>query len=630
MLFESTLPYKGFFLENPVEIDSPVAVLTGKNGAGKTRFLEAARSAMQVTDGGRFIPSANIAYVPSTTMQGRISNGYARDEHHTRLAMVVGWFNSQKEVFASPYRDEPHYNQMNPGAPYNFEQMYKCFASIARKLGKSVGELTEEEIKFNFEGGFQIFDGLDIGNVCNDYIRRKRTNLFEKWRGENYGGKSIYLELPEFVRSFGEPPWLLFNDVLNEIFDGKIGIDPPNDEMGDDVFNPVLKDVSTGQEIPLDGLSSGEKSLLWLATVMFKLKYRSELTSGVPELILLDEPDAFLHPKMVVKFYSVIQRIAESFHCKIIFTTHSPTTVALAPDECVYRVSSKAIVLTEKDEALADLLDGVTQISLNSRNRREVFVESKGDMDAYRYIYDKIKSRFPSVDSKISLSFLVAGPKMPPSQVEVKVGQYLRGIEKEELRRFTEELNGVGDCGQVIAMVESLSFAGNSTVRGIVDWDLKNKPVRNVVVAGCGLYYTIENIMLNPLYVLRLLYGHSPHKYDLAKYCGVQVSVREWMERVELLQASIDNFILEFRGSPNAQDVSIELLGGYVLKLDLEYLTCNGHELMARVIARYQELKSLNGREGGVLFALVKSMVDDFGWEFVPACFDKIFSSLQK
>ncbi|QHB27031.1 hypothetical protein TCK1_1685 [Pseudomonas monteilii] len=629
MLFKSTQPYKGFFLEDVLEIDNAVAVLTGKNGAGKTRFLEAVRGVIQVFDGERIIPSANITYIPSTAMQGRISNGYAPDEHRSRMTMVVNWFKSQKDLFAAPYRAEP-YDHANPGLPYNFEQMHKCFESIARKLGKSVGELTDGEIKFNFEGASQIFDGLDIGGICNDYMRRKRSNLFEKWRAENHEGKALYVEESEFIRCFGEQPWLLFNEVLGDIFDGKIGIDAPSDETAEDVFSPILKDVGTGQEIPFDGLSSGEKSLLWLATVMFKLKYRSGLTTGVPELILLDEPDAFLHPKMVVKFYSVIQRIAESFGCHVIFTTHSPTTVALAPDECVYRVTSNSIVLAEKDEAIADLLDGVSQISLSSRNRREVFVESKGDVDAYRYIYDKVKSRFPSVDPKISLSFLVAGPKMPPMQVEAKVGQYLKGVDKEDLRRFTEELNGVGDCGQVIAMVDSLAYAGNSTVRGIIDWDLKNKPAQNIVVAGRGLYYTIENIMLNPLYVLRLLYGHSPLKYPLSKYCGADVSVREWMDDMGLLQAAIDAFILEFTGEANAQDVGVELLGGNVLKLDSAYLTCNGHGLKERVVDRYRELKSFDGREGGVLFALVKSMVDDFGWWFVPACFDNIFSSLQK
>ncbi|MBA1196030.1 ATP-binding protein [Pseudomonas plecoglossicida] len=629
MLFKSTQPYKGFYLEDVLEIDTEVAVLTGKNGAGKTRFLEAVRGVVQVFDGERLVPSASITYIPSTTMQGRLSNNYAPNDHRSIMTMVVNWFNSQKDSFAAPYRNE-HYDHMNPGAPYNYEQMHKCFESIARKLGKSVRELTDEEIKFNFEGASQIFDGLDIGGICNEYMRRKRDNLFEKWRAENYEGKALYVELPEFIKYFGEPPWLLFNEVLGEIFDGKIGIDAPSDETADDIFIPVLKDVGNGQDIPLDGLSSGEKSLLWLATVMFKLKYRSGLTTGVPELILLDEPDAFLHPKMVVKFYSVIQRIADSFRCQVIFTTHSPTTVALAPDGCVYRVASNSVVITEKDEAIADLLDGVTQISLSSRNRREVFVESKGDVDAYRYIYDRVKSRFPGVDSKISLSFLVAGPKMPPMQVEAKVGQYLKGVEKEELQRFTEELNGVGDCGQVIAMVESLTYAGNSTVRGLIDWDLKNKPAQNIVVAGFGVYYTIENIMLNPLYILRLLYGHSPLKYPLSRYCGVDVSVREWMDDIELLQSSIDAFILEFTGSPNAQDAGVELLGGHVLKLDSGYLRRNGHGLMGRVVDSYRELKSFNGREGGVLFALVKSMVDDFGWEFVPACFDNTFSSLQR
>lgn len=630
MIFKSVKEHKGFFLKNGFELSKKVTVLTGKNGSGKTRFLEAVQEAIQVFDGDRLIGPHNIKLVLSSEMQGVFHNGYNREDQSNRLNAIVALYKRDREKFAAPCGLDHGFGYHDGVVDLGFEQLHKCFSSIGNKLGKSVWNLEDDEIRLYFARPLQIWGALDIGGLCNEYMRRKRENYFSMWLSEKYGYKRFYIQDADFEKEFGAPPWLLFNEVLNEIFDGKIAIDLPFDQLSDEIYVPVLREVDSQQILPLDGLSSGERNLLWLAVTLFKLKYKGESTFGVPELILLDEPDAFLHPKMVVKFYSLIQLISESFGCSFIFTTHSPTTVALAPDQSVYKVTPTEIISTEKDEAIADLLDGVSQISLSSRNRREVFVESKSDGELYRYIFDKIKSKFPTVDPKISLTFLAAGPKMPIEQIESKAKQFFGVIGGGDLQRFAEELNGVGGCGQVTAMVESLSRAGNSTVRGVVDWDLKNKHKPNIVVSGFGVFYTIENILLNPIYLLRLLYSLSPDKYPLSRYCGREVALRAWTDDVALLQISIDNFIQEFNGGENAKNVEVEFLGGHTLLLDKKYLQINGHDLMGQVLDKYPKLNEVKNRNGGVLSALVRIMVDDFGWEHVPRCFDELFSALQR
>ncbi len=628
MIFKSVRDYKGFSLDDCFEFNDTIAVLTGKNGSGKTRFLESLGNGVEVYDAEGTPLVLNIKRISADEMRGGFQNSFHREDRRTRLSAIVAWHQRDKDGFSSPYNPDRNMGIQDGAVPYTYEQLHKGFSLVAKKLGKSVWNLEGDEIRLHFEAPTHIWGGLDIGGMCNEYISRQRENYFSMWLAREHGYARHYVGADEFEKSFGRPPWLIFNEVLAEIFDGKISIVSPGDIFSEEVYVPILREVATGVELPLDGLSSGEKNLLWLANTIFKFKYAA--ASGFPDLILLDEPDAFLHPKMVVKFYSVIQLMVEYFGCKVMFTTHSPTTVALAPEGCVYRVTPAAITSAEKDEAIADLLDGVSQISLSSRNRREVFVESKIDGDLYRYIFDKVKSRFSSVDPKISLSFLVAGPKMPIAQVESKVQQYLGCTDVEAVKSFAEELNGVGSCGQVVAMVQSLSGAGNLTVRGIIDWDLRNKPASNIVVFGYGLFYTLENIVLNPIYILRLLYAHSPEKYSLARYCNRDVSLREWMDDIDLLQCSVDKFILELAGVPSRRDSEIRFLGGHILLLDSEYLRCNGHELMGRILNSYGALKAFRKRDGDVLSSLVKAMVDDFGWKHVPHCFGEMFSALQR
>ena len=55
MLFRSMQKHNGFFLNQPFELKTSIAVLTGRNGAGKTRFLEAIPGSIQVLDGERYV-----------------------------------------------------------------------------------------------------------------------------------------------------------------------------------------------------------------------------------------------------------------------------------------------------------------------------------------------------------------------------------------------------------------------------------------------------------------------------------------------------------------------------------------------------------------------------------------------
>lgn len=92
--------------------------------------------------------------------------------------------------------------------------------------------------------------------------------------------------------------------------------------------------------------------------------------------------------------------------------------MALAPENSAYKMTEKKIEKISKDEGIANLLDGMSQISINPEYRRQVFVESHFDADIYQSIYLTIKNRSAKMDQKIFLNFVSAEPKVPEQQLK--------------------------------------------------------------------------------------------------------------------------------------------------------------------------------------------------------------------
>ena len=64
--------------------------------------------------------------------------------------------------------------------------------------------------------------------------------------------------------------------------------------------------------------------------------YKASFDKHFPQVLLLDEVDASLHPSMMQNMLNVIEKVFLENGVKVILVTHSPTTIALAPEESVY------------------------------------------------------------------------------------------------------------------------------------------------------------------------------------------------------------------------------------------------------------------------------------------------------
>lgn len=630
--FEGTKEHKGFQLQGSVILDESILVLTGRNGSGKTRLLESIQNRSTVVHlNDSLIENQEIRLVPQSNLNPNFGVNYNDVQYQNKITATLQLYDRIKNDLDLPYNQQKN-QQHNRGQErgLDYKSLFKLCLSISKKTGKSASELAHEDIIFHFEEPSRDVLGIQsVSTIVNQYIKRRHKNEFNEWKRTQKGSDVQFFSEQDFLKQFGDKPWVLINRILEDTFDGKFKFCVPDETSQSYTYQAQLLQEKT--PVLVEHLSSGEKTLLWLALTLFNSQYYEFEIANAPKVLLIDEPDAFLHPKMVLKMYQALKSFNCNFNSVVIISTHSPTTVALAPSENVYLVENNLIKGIEKDCAISELLDGVTQISLNPKNRRQVYVESQYDVDVYQCLFSKLVHNSSIIDSKISLSFVSSGPKMPKQQLIDKAKQVLGITDESTLNAFVESLNGIGNCVQVVGQVEAL--VDNDSVRGIIDWDLKNVPSNGILVLAEGYAYSIENVTLDPICILLLLHIDKANDFTMSDICGSDTSWTDWLQDKQLLQESVDRYILKILGRDNKKDSSLSYVSGVDLLTDSEYLNMKGHDLETLVKAKYPELNSYcrKGKDGELKSCIVnKSMVTLTNGKFIPSVYEQVLADVQK
>ena len=120
--------------------------------------------------------------------------------------------------------------------------------------------------------------------------------------------------------------------------------------------------------------------------------YNSNLS--FPNLIVFDEPDAHLHPELSGLLIDVLRKtFVIDLGIKVIVSTHSPSTVALSPDDSIFEIKNypkTELKKIDKDRALDILTGHLPTLSIDYKNHKQIFVESPTDVEYYQTIFNKI------------------------------------------------------------------------------------------------------------------------------------------------------------------------------------------------------------------------------------------------
>ena len=618
------------------------AMITGKNGSGKSHLLQALyngsirstcapnqaagnQTEIRIFDWSTLVPQDTGSFSSETFRNERqyffqLINGIKQNPHYLEpiravarsyglnniyLDDIAGLISLDVEDLRKHFPEEGraeiiHTNLKNAITqsentvysnldPNNALQL----RSLAAITKKTIFSLNDKDIFSNSIpswGGSSIFQQSfsRLFVAYRDVFLENELANLQSQRGED----SDFLDSNQFEKKFGPAPWTFVNAAL-----ANAGLDFEINHphlYSYSPYEPRLTKKKTGAQLAFSNLSSGEKVLMSFAFCIYYSQDRRQI-STYPKLLLLDEIDAPLHPSMSHGLIETIKNtLVRDFEIKVIATTHSPSTVAMSDESSIYVMRGNGLGLskTSKATSLNVLTDGVPTISIDYRGRKQVFVESPSDAQTYSDLYRAVKSK---IISECSLEFISTGTRSSSGN---------------------EENTG---CEAVKRLVNDLTTSGNTTVFGLLDWDKKHSPSSRIAVIAYGSRDGLENVLLDPLLVCGLICR------DFKEYKPI-IGVDESTSYIDFLmlpydkyQILIDRFCKHVFSSPPDESVESEYCGNFTLRVDKRCLFTDDHTYEHKIYNAFPHLLSIaRQKKPGLLMQHIINTVVLDKVDFIP------------
>jgi energy-coupling factor transporter ATP-binding protein EcfA2 len=311
----------------------------------------------------------------------------------------------------------------------------------------------------------------------------------------------------------------------------------------------------------LNDLSSGEKTILRTVLWFYNTKH-----NGIfPKLFLLDEPDAHLHPSMTRQFIDIVKGVlVDQFGVRVILTTHSPSTVALAPDDSIFVMHRELPRIrrpTSKAEAIGLLTSGLVTVSAGTKY---VFVEDRDDVTFFSLIRDILADQGPSKDQ------MALAPAPSIVFMASSIG-----------KKNKVQSGGKNVVAQWVAKFDTPPL--KDMFSGLIDLDDGNAETPRLKVIG---RYGIENYRLDPIVVFALLNEESkaPNIPGVEISTGNEHYLRDFpVNKLQLIIDVVANQIEPQLGLSDIQEkeqADVTFTNGVMLKYPKWMLTRRGHDLL--------------------------------------------------
>ncbi len=442
----------------------PFAVLTGINGSGKTQLLEllaykltgtqmpdheATRNISVTVSPDAFDPSS-VAFVPSAwDIQGAPALG-VQQLTQTKLQL---------------------YQQLAPEHQIAANRQLRAKRSkVDKVLGRPLNSISQQDFIRTFPDDYAfMLEEEDVVTGLAHVMLAYKLRLADAL----VGGMSYR----QAEGKIGRAPWDIVNEALGEAGFAYRVISPKECKL-EDAYHLRFRSADSKVELAPGELSSGEKAILRTLLWLFNSRHNNQF----PKLLLLDEPDAHLHPSMTRQFLTVVKDVlVDRYRVRVIMATHSPSTVALAPEGSVfemYKDDPRVRPAVSTAHAVGLLTSGLVVVS---RATKFVFVEDDEDEVFYRTVTDVL----------IDLRLLEAEPSMV--FLPASIGSGTRKVSGGESKVL-----------QWIDKFDRLPLL--EIFRGVRDLDSGHAPTARVQTLG---RYSFENYLLDPILIFGLLVDHA-------------------------------------------------------------------------------------------------------------------------
>jgi len=574
--------YKSFAELEWTNIPS-LSVVIGKNGSGKTQLLELISYHFTQPNKKRNQKPEFPFYKVETEC-----NGIEFDYHDAVYIPNVWQISNMGAINSTSYNDPIDKVYDHVVKNVHNEEYSELAAIIEASIGKPKENISREDIQQNLPIDY-------INYVSKVIVNEGLNNIYQMYHLKRAELRDQNKTDGEIEKEMGPAPWDVLNSMLKKAKFPYYTTKPISY-----IGNFELKLVSTKDKnliINFSDLSSGEKVLISLTIWM----YNSNFEGRLPKLILMDEPDAHLHPSLTKQFLDVIHKIiVDEYNVRVIFTTHSPSTISMLPIDNLFEITTGNPRI-KKLKSIGYGIDLLTEGIITIRsNTKYILVEDKNDALFYSEVFKILQSKKKIKDN-------VGGLFIPSSNKSAGV---------------------TGGCTVVRKWVEKFVSDGIDNIfQGLMDRDNGTNdpetitPIDNLHVVN---RYSLENYLLDPI----LIYSSILHDNRLITIPGISLSHRDEHKISKLaskkLQVIADHILNLVEPSVNGltQDDKILKEVSYInrrkIKYPMWFLNKRGHTLYGLFKLRYRTAVDYN--------KLINAMIRQ---ELIPNEFVGLFNRIQ-
>lgn len=533
-------------------------MLTGKNGSGKSHLLEAISKQEIVTVSCDDKNIANIKYIPFNGLNPKVESDCQYLTLTSNKKQIWSQINHLKTEYSRIRKKNPRLTMLDIlqhiGGNGSTKRLFMHFLALNNENVELINEdFFDKNYDISMLNPNEVFSS-QFATIFKLYHTRLEDNNYRVYRNEKFGEHYDVLTDDEFVLKYGPKPWTLINEML---INARLPyrVNNPEGQSKEADFHLCLRDDERNIEIQVNDLSTGEKVLMSLALAI----YNTSENEFRPDVLLLDEPDAPLHPEYSKVLVEAVKKsIVEKACVKVIMTTHNPTTIALGDELDIYQMDRNLgyPVKVSKRFALNLLTNDLENLRVSTESRRQIFVENLNDVGYYERIIRLLKVELP-----ISPQFL------PP-----------------------HNRNG-SNCEDVKNIVTSLRGLGNDLVYGLVDYDNHNADMGYVYVIGGQKRYAIDSYIFDPIFVAFLLVREK-----IVKTSDMGVAEYTFTKLNNLDDASVQIIIDYIAAQLNlTTDERVEYItqNGKKYQISKSYFAIQGHELEQKIMNKWPQLNSV-------------------------------------
>lgn len=417
--------YKSFVDSGEINIDSNLFALIGQNNTGKSAIMDAIQcifpSSKKTITSLDFHKTASEIVI-EIWFDG-VTSTYLEENLYEHIII------KQKEKvnqLTEKYQDdltqknkqnlEKEINKIDEIRSKNYEKNIekyniedeKFYVKLVAIKGKNISrkfyinneqEISEKEIK-ELLPQLKVIPAIrDPKNEstagANSYLKELIQMIDDEMQTniEIDGTNISYKELNRVIadetksrcKSIGENITNFYNQAIG-INDYEVIIDSDVNISKGTTFTTKIKDINTGIESDILNCGTGYQSMIILSILETYVKISQRQNSYI---LLIEEPEVYLHPKLQRKMIDTLVNISETN--QVIFTSHSPITVSKLSKNQVRLVRKEAGVATIEDIEPKVVIDelGIKPEDVLT-HKGIIFVEGKDDKAVFELLLKKL------------------------------------------------------------------------------------------------------------------------------------------------------------------------------------------------------------------------------------------------